>query len=466
MGFRLAVSSPGGENSRAHNVDYPPTLGTVVNSSRKGVSVLLLKRFLLISLLVTPMAIFPGLPAFAHSSQHSEDAVVLNPGGGAQADGSDGLRMIFNGASPIASNVGSDQVVYTNKTNWCCGGAGPVLNIGGTGYGEAGAARNSVLSSFDSLTVATTGAVERVAAGASVSSSATGNATATLTYSVTDGGLTYTVKREISYTFPNNYYDETWTVTIPATNTAEVKLYIGGDSAPGGSDAGIGSTVVAGGKRTIYEANPLSEQYFAYGELDAGQGFSHYFIGHYSSPYASIAAGNDLADTIDTTQHDAGIQVQFSLGSTPGSYVRTMRTSAGFNTEIPTEDSEVVTPEIVASCDPGIFLTLTGGATTHVNSSTIIYGSCLLTPGAAYSLSIERIGSTNESTLVDSGIIPQSGALEQRSRFPELNAGTHKVVFTSIHPGGYTLTLTNHVSVDASGTFTSISAEELQPHLR
>lgn len=58
-------------------------------------------------------------------------------------------------------------------------------------------------------------------------------------------------------------------------------------------------------------------------------------MGNFQDPYEGIRAGNDLPDTIDSadTTHDAGIQIQWTYGSTPGEYSRTMRTRIGFINE-------------------------------------------------------------------------------------------------------------------------------------
>lgn len=250
--------------------------------------------------------------------------------------GADGIQIIFNSSGD--PEIGSDQIVFAQTDNWCCGGGGPVLNVGGVAIGEAGAAEYKGFASWDSVAISNvTGASQRVAAGGTViSSTQTGNATATLTYTKTIDSKVYTVVRAVSYTYPNHYYDETWTVTIPAGNTAEVDLYIGGDVAPGDDDNGKGSTQEVAGLRTNYESNIYSGIFISYGELDVAKPFSHYFVGDYSDPYNTIAAGGNLPDTTDPTDdHDAGLQVQWSLGTTPGDYANPMRTTVSYNTNIP-----------------------------------------------------------------------------------------------------------------------------------
>lgn len=293
-------------------------------------------------------------PALAAGGQGGAATVVLNPGGAREADGSDGIVIIINGLSEGAgislddgnddtsgmyvSANGSDQVYFAQVPQWCCSGVGPVLNVGGTAIGEAQAAGDTGTGeSWDSITVvASSGAKELIANGstAEISSSATGNASATIRYSETIGGLTYTIDREISYTFPNTYYDETWTVTIPGGNNAEVDFYLGGDAAPGGTDSGTSESVTIGGKLNLREKNLESGQYISYMETSASSPFGRYFVGNYDDPYPIVMEGGDLPNTVaDDESHDAGIMIQWSFGTTPGSYEKVMRTKIGFNNE-------------------------------------------------------------------------------------------------------------------------------------
>jgi LPXTG-motif cell wall-anchored protein len=274
------------------------------------------------------------LSAVASSSQGGTDMVVLNPGGGQLQAGPDGIQIIFNSSGD--PEVGSDQIYFAGTDNWCCGGGGPVLTVGTTDIGEAGAGENKLSTSWDSIAISnTTGAFQRVVGNAEITSTTTGNATVTLTYRATVDARVYTVVRAVTYTYPNHYFDETWTVTIPAGNASPVNLYVGGDVAPGGDDNGSGSTQEVAGLRTNYESNLYSGIFISYGELVADKPFTHYFVGDYSAPYTTIANGGNLPDTMDPNDHDAGLQAQFSLGSTAGSFVNSMRTTVSYNTNIP-----------------------------------------------------------------------------------------------------------------------------------
>lgn len=110
---------------------------------------------------------------------------------------------------------------------------------------------------------------------------------------------------------------------------------------------------------------------------------------------------------------------------------------------------------------------MTGRVTDRLSSSPVIYGSCALTPGAPYSLSVEPLGGpASAKRMLGSGIVGSSGAVERTIHLPVLAAGSYKLVMTSRSPQGQTLMLTNHISANADQTYSSISAESLQPHLK
>lgn len=277
---------------------------------------------LLIAALLLPSS------ALAIESQHGADMVVINPGGGVLTDGSDGLQSVFNGyrgykptgPSQAVPRTGSDQQFFARTGQWCCSTpASPMLNVGGTLYGENSAAYSRSTPGWTTVAiVSTSGAVARAAAGSSsLASTPTGSGAAHVRYTATVGGLDYVVDREITYVYPNPYYTETYTVTIPAGNAATVKLYQGGDAAPGDDDHGNGMMVTSP-RRALYEVNQTSHIYIAYKEAPGGSLMDHWYVAGYYSPYAGMAAGTDLTDTVDSTDHDAGIDVQWTLGATPG----------------------------------------------------------------------------------------------------------------------------------------------------
>jgi len=280
--------------------------------------------------------------------------VVINPGGGAQADGSDGIQAIFNGRagykppniSPVPAygvpRNGSDQQYFAQKFQWILTGTAPMINIDGTLVGEAGQA--GYVAAAQSWTrvalLERAGAVGVAPVGSSAldDSTSTGDARVTIRYEWYRSSIddTYVMDRQIVYTYPNNFYIENYTFTIPTGSTGTVKFYQGGDAYPGGSDDGVGRQVTTP-RRTIYESNPPStstnsRMFIAYGEVANSAPFSGYYVGAQFTPVSIVASGGDLPNTVDdsTVPHDAGMNVQWTLGSTSGTYSRSMRTIINF----------------------------------------------------------------------------------------------------------------------------------------
>ncbi|MEZ5408187.1 MAG: DUF4214 domain-containing protein [Acidimicrobiales bacterium] len=264
----------------------------------------------------------PALPAGAADSDHSVPSIVINPGGGVDSGGADGLMFLVNSDGTVtdAGQVGQDQVWYRNTYQYCCGASAPMLNVGGTLYGEASAASSASAASWtDLVLVGVTGS-----ATDTFPSATTGNGTAHFRYTATQGGRDYVVDRTISYTYPNTYVTDAYQITIPAGNTDEVKFYLGGDTAPGSDDEGVG-VMLTSPRRTVYSVNPSSNIQIGYGEAPGSAPFDGARAEHYSTQYATIDAGGDIGFGVDASSHDAGIMVQWTLGSTPGIYDRALR---------------------------------------------------------------------------------------------------------------------------------------------
>lgn len=267
--------------------------------------------------------------AIAGDSQVSQGAIVLNPGGGVLPDGSDGIKLVLNGAAGISPFTGADQVYFANTVQWCCTATNPMLNVGGTLFGEAGPAYNA--TNWTSISIVNiTGANEVLTVGSNtVSSTDTGSANVTVRYIATKNSLEYQIDRNISYTYPNNFFTENYTFTIPAGNTEMVKFYQGGDAAPGSSDSGQGFSV-SSPTVAAYEVNASSGIYISYQEVIGGTPFDGLWAASYYTPYPIIQSGGDIGFQADTALHDAGLSMQWTLGSAPGTILRTMITQAGF----------------------------------------------------------------------------------------------------------------------------------------
>ncbi len=254
-------------------------------------------------------------PASAGAVQIGDDQVTINSGGGQAIDGSDGIGIVFNGNGTDAAE-GSDELRYRATRQYCCGGGGPMLNIGGTLYGPAGPARNYT-AGVDLAISALEGTATTEAAAA------TGAGSAELTYTITHDSLEYEIVRTVSYQYPNSFFLDEYEIIIPTGNTDIVKFYFGGDTAPGSSDSGQGVELTEPA-RTIYSVNPSSEIQFGYGEVVGGVPFDGAVVGRYSAPYAAVTAGEDIGFAVTTEVHDAGLMMQWTLGSTPGTYDRSM----------------------------------------------------------------------------------------------------------------------------------------------
>ncbi len=283
----------------------------------------------LFAILVIALGPFMAMPrsAEAASTQYSQQKVWINAGGGVQTNGSDGIKLEFNG-----SYGGGDEIYFANTTQYCCTGVGVHLNIGGTLYGNAGAASGS--TAFDSLTI---GGLTGSAYNNDTPNSATGDGSVVMTYTKTIDSKQYDLVRRIDYTSPNLYYTETFTVIIPAGNTAVVKLYKGGDTAPGGEDRGRAlylSTPV----KSVMSIEPTSGIVLGMREIAAETNpstFDGAIAIRYSTPYSTVQAGNDLSYNsspfgAQNDFHDVGMYIQYTIGSTPGTYTEENETFVAF----------------------------------------------------------------------------------------------------------------------------------------
>lgn len=246
---------------------------------------------------------------------------IVNPGGGVLADGSDGLKISLN-------TSGRDQVEFAGTTQWCCGASAPMLNIGGTLYGTAGPA-GFTGTPWDTITVDNVTGSTTTTNGTSA-----GSGTATVHYSVTRGGRLYQMDREVVYTSPERSYRENYTFTIPVGNTDVVKFYLGGDAAPGSSDVGLGESTTTP-LRSIVEVNPVSQFKFGFREVASSKPFDGAVVGSFSAPYGTVAAGGDIGFSTNTATHDAGLMLQWNLGSTPGTVTASMEQFADFAPQTP-----------------------------------------------------------------------------------------------------------------------------------
>ena len=246
--------------------------------------------------------------------------VTLNSGGGLLSDGSDGLRFTVNTDTNYSSdeeydeaNEGQDGVVYRGTYQYCCSGGAPMLNIGGELYGQAGPASSS--ENWSTIQVISTSG----AATTGARNTTTGDSSVTIRYTVERGGMTYVVDRTISYYYPNDFVTDRYSFTIPEENGANVKFYLGGDTAPGSDDQGYG-IMLTEPVRTIISLNTNSQIMYGFREIQGSRPFDGATSQHYNAPYGTVQEGGDIGFVETASNHDAGLMMQWNLGSTPGTY--------------------------------------------------------------------------------------------------------------------------------------------------
>lgn len=268
-----------------------------MNKSRRLVAATSLILALIAGLVIAPAA------AAAPSTDIGE--IVVNPTGGSAPDGSDGLRIVVNEASS-----GYDQVYYAGTRQYCCSAGAPMLSIGGTLFGQAYAAQgaSNLWNSMAATPVTVTEATSEV----------------TITATAIVGEYTYSLARHISYTAPDESFRDTFTVSVPEGNPHPVKLYHGGDTAPGSSDSGFG-VMLTSPVRTIISLNPSSGIQFGFREVAAHTAGHKAFDGAWSRSYNTarpiVTQGADLdpAFFVEEAVHDAGLMVQWTIGAEHGS---------------------------------------------------------------------------------------------------------------------------------------------------
>lgn len=256
------------------------------------------------------------------TAPRDSDTVTINGGGGALAGGGDGIRLTFN-----ESGAG-EQITYKNKNfHYNNGDFGFHLNIGGTLYTSLNGSKSSLeitdfASTFDSLTISNlTGSAN------TTGTSSTGSGSARMLYSVTDGGLTYTVQRDISYTSPDKFYTDEYTIVIPSGNTAPVVFYKGGDVAPYEADTGSTAYFVDP-VRTIQAVDTVSGLFIGMKEIYAPTNMATFdgaVAERYFYSYDELFAGSDIGfraepDPTNGDPLDVGLMIQHNLGSTAGTY--------------------------------------------------------------------------------------------------------------------------------------------------
>ena len=388
----------------------------------------------------------------AANGQNGAQQVTLNPGGGIQTNGSDGLRFTINsaagGSSYDSAVAGQDGVVYRATRQYCCGAGAPMLNIGGTLYGQSGPAY-STGANWTTLSITSTSG----ATSTGTRTASTGNSAATVRYTAVKNGLTYIMDRTVTYTYPNDYVTDTYTFTIPDGNSENVKFYLGGDTAPGSSDSGYG-IMLTSPVRSVISLNTSSQIMFGFREISGSKIFDGATSQSYSAPYATVSSGGNIGYVVVASNHDAGLMAQWNLGSTPGTQTASLEQFAtqqgtNLNATLATTSAELDTPVQMNISVVNTVLTSAGSlGYTFTLPNNLVLGSGTKTNGCGGTMTANTGGST---VTLSGGSVAGGSNCVISVPVQSAVAGTYTVSSASVsglsgltnNVGTSTLTLTN-----------------------
>jgi hypothetical protein len=308
----------------------------------------------LLAILVIAFGPFVAMPRVAEAANpYGAAVVIMNGGGGVEADGSDGIYMNFNTDDGGEKLCWRGQNYYYRNSSSCSAGPGDSMAVILTVLDTADASKTKAFQNMRSGSITGGTAFDTLTISDRTGSAQIGNETATgdpagdgsvvMTYTADVEGLTYTIKRTVTYLFPNLYYTDQYEIIVPAGNPANkvVKLYKGGDTAPGGNDQAKAllerrPTFPVNNEQSI---NPSAGVVLGVREISRQTGMST-FEGvngiDFSVPFSTVYAGGDigfnvtLGDPTDITDvHDAGFMVQWTIGSTPGTYTEELEQYVG-----------------------------------------------------------------------------------------------------------------------------------------
>ncbi len=396
----------------------------------------------LLALTSTVLVAGGAAPAGADGGQMGQPQVVINPGGGNASDGSDGVRFTMNASGGGWTYIGGDEIWHRGTVQYCCSGAAPMLNVGGQLFGQAGPAYAPGTSWSSVEVLATSGAA--VLGGVTAE---TGSGSATIRYTAVRNGLTYVVERTASYTYPNDGVDDSYTFVIPDGNTEAVKFYLGGDAAPGSSDAGVG-LMVTSPVRSVVSVNPYSQIMVAYREVPGSKPFDGAVSQNFYAAYDTVTNGGDIGFNADPNLHDAGIMMQWNLGSTPGTQSARMQLaasaqgtnlSAGFDRELVAVgapfrlDLPVVNSRASVASGIGYTFELPAGIRVAPGATANTCGGTLTAPadGGTVSLAGGSVGALADCLVSVPVVATAEGAHQVTSASVTASTGISNAVATS-----------------------------------
>lgn len=158
-----------------------------------------------------------------------------------------------------------------------------------------------------------------------------GSGSATTVLRATVGGRNYDLSVRYDYVFPNDFVTVTHTLTVPAGNTAPVRLYHALDAYLGGDDNGP-SFFVQGPPTVVGGFRQASNVVLAW-RFRGGVPWTGYYGGFYECMFRDLlcmpgaGGGNNLfgANTfnnwVDSTVRDNGFAIMWNFGSQPATQV-------------------------------------------------------------------------------------------------------------------------------------------------
>lgn len=160
----------------------------------------------------------------ARLNQSTPSSLTLNSDGGAEPNGTDGIRTEYSNGQFQIWREGSRQLVDTsvspaNPAVW--NQVAISLRKPGVGYAVG---PSSLDLSWQNINF-TQGFIYRPWDSVTTTDSSTGSGVGQSSLTVEVDGLTYVVRLTMEYTYPNNYLRQSFTVDIPAGNTYAVKLF-------------------------------------------------------------------------------------------------------------------------------------------------------------------------------------------------------------------------------------------------
>ena len=432
-------------------------------------------------LLVCVLSVLGVHPQRAHAVTYGQPEVNINGGGGVLLDGSDGLSLRLN-LAPAA--FGGEKMCWRGQnyhddpSTSCSSGTGGalavILAVVDTAVPANTVVFNSVQSSsaydgiesvFNTMTISDRTGTARIGYD-----SAVGSGSVALTYTGIVGSDTYTVKRTITYVAPNQYYTDDFEVIIPAGNPSNkiVKLYKGADIAPGGSQDGEKSILVQRPTlpaSTVVALSPDANAFIGVREIPKTAGMNtfdglqgEYYQDAFNQAWrgGNIGFGDFLGDPTDDTDYDdLGYAVQWTLGSTPGTYTRDMETFIGVRGVNATAQWSSTTNTSTGRVD----ITLTNTFNTARTGLGLVFSL----PSPGFIVGNETTTCTGANLSVSGGVLTASNISvnEYTTCFISVDAASASVGATSFSKSN--MTVSGSGLINAVGTYSTTFSSATTP---